>query len=115
MLKTVLNFSLAFSLLGAVQVLSAAPISLGSAILTGASEVPATGSPATGFASLTLNGDILSVSVTFSGLVGGPASASHIHCCTPPGTNTGVVVGFTGFPAATGGSYTNTFDLTQAS
>jgi hypothetical protein len=29
--------------------------------------------------------------------------------------NTGIAVGFPGFPAATSGAYTNTFDLTNAS
>ena len=113
MLKTVLNYSLTISLLGALQVLSAAPVSIGSAILNGANETPPTGSPASGFAALTLNGDILSLTLTYSGIVGGAPSAAHIHCCTAPGTNTGVTVGFPGFPTTTSGSYTNTFDLTQ--
>jgi CHRD domain len=114
-LKTFVNSCLAICLLGALQVLSAGPINLGFANLNGATEVPPTGSPATGFASVTLNGDVLGVSVTFSGLIGGPAAAAHIHCCTTPGTNTGVTVPFTGFPNTTSGSYSNTFDLTQTS
>src|SRR5262245_10084033 len=71
------------------------------AALDGASESPATGSPATGNAILTLNGDLLSVNVSFAGLTGGNAGAAHIHCCTPPGTNIPVAVAFPGFPAAT--------------
>lgn len=114
-MKTFAKYSCALVLLGGLQLISAAPISLGTATLLGSNESPATGSPATGFASLTLNGDLLTVSVNFSGLTGGPAAAAHIHCCTPQGTNTGVAVGFTGFPAATSGTYTNTFDLTQTS
>src|SRR5262249_12704571 len=51
----------------------------------------------------------------FSGLEGGPAIAAHIHCCTPPGTNTGVALPFPGFPAATSGTYMHEFDLTDAS
>jgi hypothetical protein len=83
--------------------------------MTGANEVPPTGSPATGFTLVTINGNQMEVKVTFSGLVGGTAAAAHIHCCTPVGTNTGVAVGFTGFPAATSGTYDSFFDLTNAS
>src|ERR1035437_8951546 len=79
------------------------------AILSGATEVPPTASPAAGTAIITLNGDLLSVSESFTGLVA-PASAAHIHCCTPAGTNAGVAIPFTGFPNATSGTYTNTFD-----
>jgi hypothetical protein len=84
--------------------------------MNGANEVPATGSPATGFTLVTIDSvaNSMNVQVTFSGLTGGPAAAAHIHCCTPVGTNTGVAVGFTGFPAATSGSYNNTFDLTNS-
>ena len=78
--------------------------------LSGAAETPPTGSAATGSA-LVVFDDVLSsvtVSVTFAGL-SAPASAGHIHCCTAPNTNVGVALGFTGFPAATSGTYTNTF------
>ena len=44
--------------------------------------------------------------------MGGAASVAHIHCCVPVGSNTGVAVGFTGFPAATSGAYFHVFDLT---
>jgi hypothetical protein len=79
--------------------------------LLGVNEAPPNASPATGFATVTLVGDSLTVSETFSGLVGGPAVAAHIHCCTAPGTNTGVAIPFAGFPAATSGSYTHVFNL----
>lgn len=85
------------------------------AIMTGANEVPPTGSSATGLASLSLTGDLLTVDVIFSGLTGGTASAAHIHCCALPGNNAPVAIPFTSFPSATSGSYTNTFDLTLAS
>lgn len=85
------------------------------AIMTGANEVPPTGSSATGLASLSLTGDLLTVDVVFSGLTGGTASAAHIHCCALPGNNAPVAIPFTSFPSATSGSYTNTFDLTLAS
>ena len=88
-----------------------------SANLAGSNEVPSNNSPATGFSVVTINdvANTLSVHETFNGLVGGPASAAHIHCCTPVGTNTGVAVPFTGFPGATGGTYDHTFDLTSTS
>jgi hypothetical protein len=57
---------------------------------------------------------MLSVNITFSGLTGGSASAAHIHCCTAPGSNAAVAVPFTGFPNATSGTYSNTFDLSLA-
>jgi hypothetical protein len=114
-MKTFVKYCCALAVMGTLQLISAAPISIGTATLLGSNEVPATGSPATGFASLTLDGNLLTVSVNFSGLVGGAAAAAHIHCCTAPGTNTGVSVGFPGFPASTSGTYTNTFDLTQTS
>lgn len=70
-----------------------------------------TGSPATGTATVTVD-DILNsvgVSLSFSGLTGGPATAAHIHCCVAPGANGPVVIPFTGFPNATSGTYSNTF------
>ena len=33
----------------------------------------------------------------------GPATGAHIHCCTPPGTNTGIAVPYTAFPATKSG------------
>jgi hypothetical protein len=49
------------------------------ATLSGTNEVPPNASTATGTATLTLNGDSLAVNIVFSGLIGGPATASHIH------------------------------------
>src|ERR1035437_8854453 len=83
------------------------------ATLLGTTEVPSNASSATGFATLTVTGDILEVSLSFSGLIGGPASAAHIHCCTPPGSNAQVAIPLIGFPATASGSYTNDFDLTN--
>jgi hypothetical protein len=85
------------------------------ATLIGATEVPSNASTATGSGTLTLTGDSLAVFESFTGLVGGPAAAAHIHCCVPPGTNAGVAIPFPGFPNATSGTYSNTFDLTMAS
>lgn len=86
------------------------------ATLSGANEIPPTGSPATGSAQITIDdvANTMLVTETFSGLIGGPAGAAHIHCCIPVGMSTGIAVGFPGFPAATSGAYTNTFDLTNA-
>jgi hypothetical protein len=86
------------------------------ATLTGSQEVPPTGSTATGSITVTVDtvAQLLTVNETFTGLVGGPASAAHIHCCGPAGVNEPVAVPFTGFPAAVSGTYTNTFDLTLA-
>jgi hypothetical protein len=81
------------------------------AIMTGAQETPPNASTATGFAFLTLNGDLLTVHETFTGLIGGPASAAHIHCCAVPGVAAAVVVPFATFPATTSGTFDQTFDL----
>jgi len=83
-------------------------------VLRGINEVPPNGSPATGATTVTLNGDLLSVGETFSGLTQA-AAAAHIHCCVPPGANAVVAVPFPGFPAATSGTYNQTFDLTLLS
>jgi hypothetical protein len=90
----------------------ATPI-LYTAILAGTNEVPANASPATGFISVELSGDFLSIDETFTGLTT-TAAAAHIHCCVPPGTNAMVAVPFVGFPSATSGHYMNSFDLTLA-
>ena len=100
-------------------ILALAPLSLRAGTiytttLLGSNEVPPNASTATGFATVTLTGDSLTVDETFSGLTGGTAAAAHIHCCSPVGVNSGVAIPFTGFPAATSGTYNNTFDLTLA-
>ena len=87
--------------------------------LSGANEAPTpVASPATGTAVVTLSGNTLTVSTTFSGLLG-TTTASHIHCCALPGSPAGVATQlpfFAGFPiGATSGAYTNTFDLLLAS
>jgi hypothetical protein len=82
------------------------------ALLPG-NEVPPHSTPGVGFSTVTLHSDniTLDVNETFSGL-SAPASAAHIHCCAPIGTNAGVALPFTGFPAATSGTYIQTFNLT---
>jgi hypothetical protein len=105
----------------------AVPITL-TANLIGANEVPPSGSPGTGFATVLLDAaaNTMQVDVTFSGLVpttstGAPSgtTASHIHCCLASPFQTGVnamvattVPTFPGFPlGVTSGSYDRTFDL----
>jgi hypothetical protein len=90
--------------------------------LTGALEIPSSGSAATGNAVVTLEpNDMMRVQVTFSGLTSG-TTASHIHCClAAPFQNANVMVAtttptFTNFPlGVTSGTYDHTFDLTLAS
>jgi hypothetical protein len=88
--------------------------------LTGASEVPPTGSPGTGFTTVTIDtvANTLLVNVIFSGLVS-PDTAAHIHCCTttPFAGNAGVATTTPTFPAfplgVTAGTYSHLFDLTD--
>jgi hypothetical protein len=83
--------------------------------LTGAAESPPVTTTASGSALVTFDDVALTVSVAeiWIGLLGGPATASHIHCCTAVAGsgNIGVALNFTGFPSATTGIYTNTFTL----
>jgi len=76
------------------------------AILTGSQEVPANGSTATGFGTVILNAAQTQITVdeSWSGLVGGPATASHIHGPAGVGTNASVLFPFSGVPSATSGS-----------
>lgn len=86
--------------------------------LTGAKEVPANASPGIGNATVIVDGNIMTVNVTFSNLLGN-TTASHIHCCSPPGANAMVATAvptFPGFPlGVTAGTYSRMFDLTVAS
>ena len=86
--------------------------------LSGANEVPAVASPGTGTATVTINGNFMTVSINFTGLSGN-TTASHIHCCAPVGTNAMVATTtptFPGFPSGVqSGTYLQTFDLTLAS
>jgi hypothetical protein len=101
----------------------AKPITFTASPLTQALEVPPTGSPATGSATVTLDptANTLRVQVTFSGLTSATIMA-HIHCCLAsifvPGVNVGVattVPAFPGFPlGVTSGTYDHVLDLTSA-
>jgi hypothetical protein len=92
--------------------------------LSEANEVPPTGSPATGLATVILDptAQTIQINTTFSGLTT-PDMAAHIHCCLASPFLTGVNVGvattvpaFPGFPlGVTSGTYSSPiFDLTQS-
>lgn len=102
-----------FSVAGAAQAAT-----VYTAALAGSNEVPPNASPGTGQATVTINGDLMTLDVSFAGLLG-ETSAAHIHCCTPPTGNAGVatiVPTFPGFPSGvTSGNYLQSFDLTLAS
>jgi hypothetical protein len=88
--------------------------------LTGPDEAPPNASPGTGDALVTFDAAThqLSLSVTFSGLLG-TTTASHIHCCVAPPGPAGVattVPTFAGFPlGVTSGSYGIVLDTLAAS
>jgi hypothetical protein len=90
--------------------------------LSGAAEATPNPSPGTGFATVEFDiaTHMLSIDVTYSGLVG-MTTNSHIHCCTvPAGTGAAGVATmtptFAGFPAGdTFGTYSQTFDTSLAS
>jgi hypothetical protein len=121
---TLLLFAAAF--VASAGVANADPLVF-TATLNGANERPnPANSPGTGFAIVSVDGNIMTVTATFSGLVpttstGAPSgtTASHIHCCAPATGAAGVATAlpsFPGFPlGVTSGTYTNTFDLTLAS
>jgi hypothetical protein len=85
--------------------------------LTGAAEVPAVSSPGTGGTTVVYDSTqhTLTIDISFSGLVG-TTTASHIHCCVPPGGNAPVATTtpkFVGFPSGvTSGTYHIVLDLT---
>jgi hypothetical protein len=108
-----------FALLLAPSASYATPLTF-VADLVGSLEVPPTGSPGTGTATIVIDptANTMNVAITFSGLLGN-TTASHIHCCLPSPFATGVSVGvatttptFPGFPlGVTSGSYSHAFDL----
>jgi hypothetical protein len=76
------------------------------ATLSGLNETTPNGSTATGFGTVVLNAAQTQITVneSWSGLIGGPATASHIHGPAGQGTNAPVLFPFSGVPAATSGS-----------
>ena len=88
--------------------------------LLGSSEVPVANTNGTGFTTVTVDLDLLTMRVeaSFSGLTGN-VTASHIHCCVNPGSNVGVASmtpSFVNFPlGVTSGTYDQTVDMALAS
>lgn len=88
--------------------------------LLGSSEFPAAATTGSGTARITIDFDLVTMRVeaSFSGLIGN-TTASHIHCCTLPGSNVGVATqlpSFTGFPLGVkSGTYDHIFDMALAS
>ncbi len=117
-MKKILRLLALVAVLSALSgVVKADPLAF-TATLTSAQEVPPTPSPGIGNALVTVDGNLMTVNVIFSGLVS-PTTVAHIHCCVPPGVNAMVATTtptFPGFPAGvTSGMYMQTFDLTLAS
>jgi hypothetical protein len=79
--------------------------------LSGLQSVPVNVTTAFGSATVTVDdvADTVSVVLSFAGLTGGSATAAHIHCCVATNANGPVVIPFTGFPAATSGTYSSVF------
>lgn len=99
--------------------IASAHTSVFTALLSGAAEAPPNASPATGFARVTIDLDLVTMRLetNFTGLTG-TVTAAHIHGPTAvEGTGTAGVMtmtpSFAGFPhGASSGSYDQTFDLT---
>ncbi|MEO8096407.1 MAG: CHRD domain-containing protein [Acidobacteriota bacterium] len=87
--------------------------------LSGANEVPASGSLGSGYAVVVFDpaAHTLNVFVSFVGLTGN-TTASHIHCCTAPGSNTGIateVPSFSNLPlGVTSGNFVQTYNTILA-
>jgi hypothetical protein len=88
--------------------------------LSGTSEVGPNLSPGGGVTSVTVDFDLLTMRVqaVFAGLVGN-TTASHIHCCTAPGSNASVATqspSFSAFPIGVkSGVFDQTFNMTLES
>lgn len=81
------------------------------ATLSGANEVPARATSATGTATYVMTGDLVTYSVTVNGLTA-PVTGSHIHS-GPAGANGNVIVPYV-FAAVTSGIVTSgTIDLSK--
>lgn len=99
--------------------IASAHTSVFTTLLSGAAEAPPNASPATGFARVTIDLDLVTMRLetNFTGLTG-TVTAAHIHGPTAvAGTGTAGVMtmtpSFAGFPhGASSGSYDQTFDLT---
>ena len=97
-------FVLVFSTVGRAEIFTA--------YLTGAQEVPAVSTTATGYARIILNesAGTISYTVVFNGLSSNQ-TASHIHAPAPIGTNVGVAINF-GAVGGTSGTISGTAAIT---
>ncbi len=84
--------------------------------LSGAQEVPPAATPAAGYGTIAIAGDVMTVEIAYANLLA-PLTIAHIHCCVPAGTNAGVAVDLDMIPLPTtlSGSFTRVFDLSLAS
>ena len=110
----------------AVAAMFAAPATSKAAILNffanldGPSENPFNASPGTGTVFATINDAtfMMTVSASFSDLLG-TTTAAHIHCCVAPPGTVGVATGvpsFSDFPlGVSSGTFNNTYDMPLSS
>lgn len=118
MTRTHVKFILTAVAAAALALPASASTYVFSTTMTGAAEVTPVDTIAGGSALVTFDDLANSVSVaTWFFNLSAPASAAHIHCCTtkPLEGAAGVAQGYSGFPAATTGTYFNTFTLAPAS
>lgn len=81
--------------------------------LSSLNQVPPQESNATGSATVSVTGNLLSADVLFANIKSG-VEFGHIHCCAPAGRNAPVAIPFVGFPQVTTGEYKQTFNLLDA-
>jgi hypothetical protein len=106
---------LVIALMGALAIPARANLILFDATLNGAQEPSV--STATGFGTVLLDdvADTITVDENWTGLIGGPATASHIHGPAGPGVNGPVIFPFSGVPNTTSGIIPEqTFSITLA-
>jgi hypothetical protein len=113
-MSSVLSSAIGIGLLSFSVASTAAPIVFG-ANLRSSQEVPAVVSPGTGSATVSLDGSLLSIALTFAGLTSNTVFA-HIHCCAAAGANGPVAIDFgAAFPVGvTFGTFSATYDLASA-
>ena len=106
--------------IAALSTATRADAQIWTAVMNDGAPLAPNGSPGTGFTTVSLSGSMLTVDMSFSGLVG-MTTASHIHCCTTiPFTGTaGVATPVPTFPlfplGVQSGTYSAIFDLMLAS
>ena len=108
-----------FKTLAAALFLTAATLPIHAATTTFIASLAALGEPvptslATGFATVSFDDVLSQVSVQMSfANIANSSAFGHIHCCTAVANtgNIGVSLGFNTLPAATTGSYTDSFKL----